>query len=161
CETAVPWAVVFPEDSLCETPSVPLHPLQVYDALLPLGVLVILLVVDRRGGEAARPFLLPLMVGLYALARFGTGLPRPRAGGRVGGVAAPRRVAGPGGGGGGGGGVGLGAGGGGRLAGGGPRRGLPVMTAPHHARVQQQFDRQAAHYSAGSAMADRAVLDAV
>ncbi len=35
------------------------------------------------------------------------------------------------------------------------------MPAPHQAQVQQQFDRQAAHYQAGSAMADRAVLDAV
>jgi phosphatidylglycerol---prolipoprotein diacylglyceryl transferase len=82
-ETAVPWAVVFPEDSLCETPGVPLHPLQIYDALLPLGVLGILLVVDRRGGEAARPFLLPLMVGLYALERFGTEFLRPRPGGEA------------------------------------------------------------------------------
>jgi phosphatidylglycerol:prolipoprotein diacylglycerol transferase len=81
CETVLPWAVVFPEDSLCETPGVPVHPLQVYDALLPLVVLVILIVVDLRGGEAARPFLLPLMIALYALARFGTEFLRPRAAG--------------------------------------------------------------------------------
>jgi phosphatidylglycerol:prolipoprotein diacylglycerol transferase len=78
CATALPWAVVFPEDSVCETPGVPLHPLQVYDALLPLGILVVLVVVDRRGGTAVRPFLLPLMVGLYALARFGTEFLRPQ-----------------------------------------------------------------------------------
>jgi phosphatidylglycerol:prolipoprotein diacylglycerol transferase len=81
CETALPWAVVFPEDSLCETPGVPLHPLQVYDALLPLGILGVLVAVDRRGGAAARSFLLPLMVGLYALARFGTEFLRPQAAG--------------------------------------------------------------------------------
>jgi phosphatidylglycerol:prolipoprotein diacylglycerol transferase len=79
--TSLPWAVVFPEDSICETPGVPLHPLQVYDALLPLGILGVLVAVDRRGGAAARPFLLPLMVGLYALARFGTEFLRPQAAG--------------------------------------------------------------------------------
>ena len=78
CETALPWAVVFPEDSLCETPGVPVHPLQVYDALLPLGILGALVALDRRGGEAARPLLLPVMVGLYALARFATEFLRPR-----------------------------------------------------------------------------------
>jgi phosphatidylglycerol:prolipoprotein diacylglycerol transferase len=83
CETTVPWAVVFPADSLCETPGVPVHPLQVYDALLPLGILGVLVALDRRGGEAARPFLLPLMVGLYALARFGTEFLRPRGDGQV------------------------------------------------------------------------------
>lgn len=81
-ETALPWAVVFPEDSLCETPGVPVHPLQIYDALLPLGILGVLVAVDRRGGERVRPFLLPLMVALYALARFATEFLRPRAAGR-------------------------------------------------------------------------------
>jgi phosphatidylglycerol:prolipoprotein diacylglycerol transferase len=79
--TSLPWAVVFPEESVCETPGVPLHPLQVYDALLPLAILGVLVVVDRRGGPAARPFLLPLLVGLYALARFGTEFLRPQAAG--------------------------------------------------------------------------------
>ena len=83
CETALAWAVVFPEDSLCETPGVPVHPLQLYDAALPLAVLGVLVVVDRRGGHAARPFLLPLMIGLYALARFGTEFLRPRGPGQV------------------------------------------------------------------------------
>jgi phosphatidylglycerol:prolipoprotein diacylglycerol transferase len=78
CETALPWAVVFPEDSVCETPGVPVHPLQVYDALLPLAILGVLLVVDYRAGEGARPFLLPVMVGLYALTRFATEFLRPR-----------------------------------------------------------------------------------
>jgi phosphatidylglycerol:prolipoprotein diacylglycerol transferase len=81
--TALPWAVVFPEDSLCETPGVPVHPLQVYDAVLPLGILGVLVVVDRRGGEAARPFLLPIMVVLYALTRLGTEFLRPRDAGQA------------------------------------------------------------------------------
>jgi phosphatidylglycerol:prolipoprotein diacylglycerol transferase len=83
CETSLPWAVVFPDDSLCEQPGVPLHPLQVYDALLPLVILGFLLAVDRWGGEATRPFLLPLMVALYALARFGTEFMRPHAEGQA------------------------------------------------------------------------------
>jgi phosphatidylglycerol:prolipoprotein diacylglycerol transferase len=83
CATGLPWAVVFPEESLCETPGVPVHPLQVYDALLPLGILGVLITVDRRGGEAARPFLLPLMIALYALGRFGTEFLRPREAGQV------------------------------------------------------------------------------
>jgi phosphatidylglycerol:prolipoprotein diacylglycerol transferase len=83
CETSLPWAVVFPDDSLCETPGVPVHPLQLYDAVLPLAVLGVLAVVDRRGGEPARPFLVPVMVGLYALARFGTECLRPRGPGHV------------------------------------------------------------------------------
>jgi len=72
CETSVPWAVVFPDDSLCELRGVPIHPLQVYDALLPLGILIVIAFADRVGGKTTRPFLLPLMAGLYSLARFGT-----------------------------------------------------------------------------------------
>jgi phosphatidylglycerol:prolipoprotein diacylglycerol transferase len=83
CETSLPWAVVFPDDSICELPGVPLHPLQIYDALLPLVILAILLIVDRRGEDGTRPFLLPLMVALYALARFGTEFLRPRADGQT------------------------------------------------------------------------------
>jgi phosphatidylglycerol:prolipoprotein diacylglycerol transferase len=82
-ETSLPWAVVFPQDSICDTPDVPLHPTQVYDILLPLVILVILVVVDRRGGHVARPFLFPLMVGLYALARFATEFFRPHPAGEV------------------------------------------------------------------------------
>jgi len=77
CETSVPWAVVFPDDSLCDLAGIPIHPLQVYDALLPLGVLFVIVLADRIGGKSARPFLLPLMVGLYALTRFGTEFLRP------------------------------------------------------------------------------------
>jgi phosphatidylglycerol---prolipoprotein diacylglyceryl transferase len=77
CETSVPWAVVFPDDSLCELPGVPIHPLQVYDALLPLGILMVIAFADRIGGKTTRPFLLPLMVGMYALTRFGTEFLRP------------------------------------------------------------------------------------
>jgi hypothetical protein len=43
---------------------VPVHPLQLYDAALPLAVLGVLVVVDRCGGEPVRPLLLPMMVGL-------------------------------------------------------------------------------------------------
>src|SRR5262249_54664287 len=82
-ETSLPWAVVFPEDSLCELPGVRVHPLQVYDALLPLAILVVLVVVDHTGKEGARPFLLPLTVGLYALTRFGTEFLRPHREGEV------------------------------------------------------------------------------
>jgi phosphatidylglycerol:prolipoprotein diacylglycerol transferase len=78
CETAVPWAAVFPEDSLCATPGVPVHPLQVYDALLPLDILGALVVLDRRGGKAARPLMWPVMVVVYAVGRFATEFLRPR-----------------------------------------------------------------------------------
>jgi len=77
CETFLPWAVVFPDDSVYELRGVPIHPLQIYDALLPLGILIVIVVADRVGGESTRPFLLPLMVGLYALTRFGTEFLRP------------------------------------------------------------------------------------
>jgi phosphatidylglycerol:prolipoprotein diacylglycerol transferase len=77
CETSVPWAVVFPDDSLCELAGVPIHPLQVYDALLPLGILIVIAFADRVGGKTTRPFLLPLMVGMYSLTRFGTEFLRP------------------------------------------------------------------------------------
>jgi len=76
-ETSVPWAVVFPDDSRCELAGLPIHPLQVYDALLPLAVLMVIAVADRVGGTTARPFLLPLMVGMYSLTRFGTEFLRP------------------------------------------------------------------------------------
>jgi len=80
CEASLPWAVTFPDDSLCDQPGVPRHPLQLYDAALPLGILGVLLLVDRRGGAAARPFLLPLLIGLYGLTRFATEFLRPREG---------------------------------------------------------------------------------
>jgi phosphatidylglycerol:prolipoprotein diacylglycerol transferase len=83
CETSLPWAVVFPEESLCGTPGAPVHPLQAYDALLPLVVLWAVVALDRRGGEAARPFLLLVMVALYALTRFATEFLRPREGGEA------------------------------------------------------------------------------
>lgn len=70
--TTLPWAVVFPEGSAAKMPGVPVHPVQLYDAALPLVALGILIAVDRRGGRPARAFLLPLFVGLYALSRFGT-----------------------------------------------------------------------------------------
>jgi hypothetical protein len=38
---------------------------------------------DRREGEVAQPFLFPIMVGLYALARFATEFFRPHPGGEV------------------------------------------------------------------------------
>src|SRR5688572_28580457 len=79
-ETSLPWAVTFPAGSLCERPGVPLHPLQLYDAALPLGILGVLLLVDRRGGATARPFLLPVLIGLYALTRLATEFLRPREG---------------------------------------------------------------------------------
>lgn len=82
-ETSLPWAVTFPADSLCDQPGVPLHPLQLYDAALPLCILGMLLLLDRRGGSTARPFLLPLSIGLYALTRFATEFLRPRAGEEV------------------------------------------------------------------------------
>jgi phosphatidylglycerol:prolipoprotein diacylglycerol transferase len=82
-ESSLPWAVTFPDGSLCERPGVPLHPLQLYDAALPLGILGVLVLVDRRGGAAARPFLLPLLIGLYALTRLATEFLRPREGGQV------------------------------------------------------------------------------
>jgi phosphatidylglycerol---prolipoprotein diacylglyceryl transferase len=77
CPTSAPWAVVFPDDSACELRGVPVHPLQVYDALLPLGILIVIALADRVGGKTTRPFLLPLMVGMYALTRFGTEFLRP------------------------------------------------------------------------------------
>jgi phosphatidylglycerol:prolipoprotein diacylglycerol transferase len=77
CATSLPLAVVFPDDSLCELAGVPIHPLQVYDALLPLGILIAIAFADRVGGKATRPFLLPLMVGMYSLTRFGTEFLRP------------------------------------------------------------------------------------
>jgi phosphatidylglycerol:prolipoprotein diacylglycerol transferase len=81
--TLLPWAVVFPEDSRCETPGAPVHPLQLYDTALPLVILLVLHVVDSRGGEPAGPFLFPLMVGLYALSRFATEFLRPHPSGEV------------------------------------------------------------------------------
>ncbi len=77
--TSLPWGVTFPADSLCATPGVPLHPLQLYDALLALGIGVVLLVVDRTGGERGQALLFPLFVALFGLARFATEFLRPEA----------------------------------------------------------------------------------
>jgi phosphatidylglycerol:prolipoprotein diacylglycerol transferase len=83
CETSVPWAIVFPEDSVCELPGVAIHPLQIYDALLPLGILMAIALADRVDSNSLRPFLLPLMIGMYALARFGTEFLRPNREGKT------------------------------------------------------------------------------
>lgn len=72
CPTSLPWAVVFPDTSLAAMPGVPVHPLQAYDALLALAVGGGVLLLDRKGGDAIKPFLFPCFVGLYALARFAT-----------------------------------------------------------------------------------------
>jgi phosphatidylglycerol:prolipoprotein diacylglycerol transferase len=56
CATSLPWAVVFPDDSVCELRGVPIHPLQIYDALLPLGIWIVVVLADRRGGEPTRVF---------------------------------------------------------------------------------------------------------
>jgi prolipoprotein diacylglyceryltransferase len=84
CPTSVPWAVTFPDDSLSQTPGLPVHPLQLYDAALAVLVLVVLVVADRWGGEGARPFLFPLFVILYGLSRFGSEFLRLRAPGEEG-----------------------------------------------------------------------------
>jgi phosphatidylglycerol:prolipoprotein diacylglycerol transferase len=76
--TTLPWAVVFPTPSACEVPGQRVHPLQIYDALLALGVYAVVLLLDRK--QAARPFLFPIFVGLYALTRFLTEFLRPSIG---------------------------------------------------------------------------------
>jgi prolipoprotein diacylglyceryltransferase len=77
CETEMPWAVIFPNDSLCELSGKPIHPLQVYDAVLAAGILGVVVFLDRKGNEATRANLLPVMIGLYASARFATEFLRP------------------------------------------------------------------------------------
>ncbi len=77
CETEMPWAVIFPNDSVCELSGKPIHPLQVYDAVLAAGIFGVVVFLDRKGNEATRANLLPVMIGLYASARFATEFLRP------------------------------------------------------------------------------------
>jgi prolipoprotein diacylglyceryltransferase len=77
CETELPWAVIFPNDSACELSGKPIHPLQVYDVVLAAGILGVVVFLDRKGNEATRAILLPVMIGLYASARFATEFLRP------------------------------------------------------------------------------------
>jgi prolipoprotein diacylglyceryltransferase len=73
----MPWAVIFPNDSLCELAGKPIHPLQVYDAVLAAGIFGVVVFLDRKRNEATRANLLPVMIGLYASARFATEFLRP------------------------------------------------------------------------------------
>ncbi len=74
-ESALPWAVVFPVGSQAPVCGVPVHPLQLYDGLLALGIGVVLLLVARR--RAWLPLLFPLWVLMYAVSRFASELLRP------------------------------------------------------------------------------------
>jgi phosphatidylglycerol:prolipoprotein diacylglycerol transferase len=65
--TDLPWAVVFPADSLCRLPGVPLHPTQLYEAGGEAAILLVLLVLWRRRREAGELGLAYL--ALYALLR--------------------------------------------------------------------------------------------
>src|SRR5262249_29185329 len=53
-QTSAPWGTVFPQDSLCPTPGVPVHPVPVYDALFAVAMWVIVVLMDRFA--AARAF---------------------------------------------------------------------------------------------------------
>ncbi len=72
---SLPWAVSFPASSQATLTGVPVHPLQLYDALAACALAAILFWVDRRPGW--RVFLLPLFVGIYAAARCLTEFLRP------------------------------------------------------------------------------------
>jgi phosphatidylglycerol---prolipoprotein diacylglyceryl transferase len=71
--TTVPWAITFTNPVAAAnvgTPlGVPLHPTQAYDAIAELGILVVLLVSERRGRPfAGRTFWLYVL--LYGISRF-------------------------------------------------------------------------------------------
>ncbi len=52
-----PWAVVYPPESACRQPGLPLHPLPAYLALLGLGLAGGLLVLERWEARRGRPLL--------------------------------------------------------------------------------------------------------
>ena len=71
----VPWAIVFPVGSQCDTPGVPVHPVQLYDMLFALASYGVLRWMDRR--PAARAFLFPAFIALYGINRVATEFFRP------------------------------------------------------------------------------------
>ncbi len=64
----VPWAVTFTDPATVAPRGVPLHPTQLYEAAVLLGLFVLLLL--RRRSRAFRGELALLYIGLYSAARF-------------------------------------------------------------------------------------------
>ena len=70
-----PWCFAYPEYWDADTYGLPVHPLPVYDASLMLLTRLAIGRLDRR--EEFRPFLYPIFLGLFGLARFATEMLRP------------------------------------------------------------------------------------
>jgi prolipoprotein diacylglyceryltransferase len=70
-----PWCFAYPEYWDAEAYGLPVHPLPLYDAALMLAARFALVRMDRR--EALRPYLYPIFLALFSLARFGTEMLRP------------------------------------------------------------------------------------
>ncbi len=69
--TSLPWGVTFPDIARRlhpDLPSVPIHPTQVYESLMSLGILAALLLLYRRKRFHGR--IIAVYVGLYAVGRF-------------------------------------------------------------------------------------------
>jgi phosphatidylglycerol:prolipoprotein diacylglycerol transferase len=73
--TTMAWAVVFPEGSSAWLEGAPVHPTQIYDALLALSWYLILRLLDRR--ESLRPYLFLFFLACYGTSRFFTEMLRP------------------------------------------------------------------------------------
>jgi prolipoprotein diacylglyceryltransferase len=73
--TDLPWGVAFPRESLCPTPGVSVHPVQLYDVLVAIGMSVVVSTMDRF--VRLRAFLFPVVVGLFGASRFATDFWRP------------------------------------------------------------------------------------
>lgn len=67
-ETSLPWAIIFRDQRSLAKLNIPLHPTQLYEALVGLGLFIFLILWERRKGFDGELFFLFLL--LYSIARF-------------------------------------------------------------------------------------------
>jgi phosphatidylglycerol:prolipoprotein diacylglycerol transferase len=69
--TYLPWAVHFPQPNTFSIPNTPVHPVQVYDAVLPIiGLFGFSWLANIS--PKLKPFWFPFLVGFYSVSRFTT-----------------------------------------------------------------------------------------
>jgi|LSQX01.2.fsa_nt_gb phosphatidylglycerol:prolipoprotein diacylglycerol transferase len=79
--TELPWAVTFPPDGACVTPNAPVHPTQLYAAVLSLFIFIVLTLLRPRLHRLGHLFL--SYVAMYSVMRFALEFTRAGATARI------------------------------------------------------------------------------
>ena len=62
--STMPWALTFPEGADTSTPGIPLHPTQIYEILVAVGIIIVFAVLDRKRWRGTMLFWFLAMYGL-------------------------------------------------------------------------------------------------